>query len=60
MESGAACAHIYFVRTSLKCSQATGKVFTYFPINFVHFPSSRPQFLRADSNYYLSFLPTSR
>jgi hypothetical protein len=60
MQSFASCAHLYFVRTSLKCSQATSKVFTYFSVNFVRFPSSLSQFLRADSNYYLSFLPTSR
>jgi hypothetical protein len=60
MHSDAACAHTYFVRTSLKSSQATSKVFTYLPVNFVRFPSSLSQFLHADSNYYLSFLPTSR
>jgi len=60
MQSDAACAHIYFVRTLLKCSQATCKVFIYFPVNFVHFLSSLSQFLRADSNYYPSFLPTSQ
>lgn len=38
MQSDAACTHIYFVRTLLKCSQATCKVFTYFPVNFVRYP----------------------
>ena len=60
MQPDAVCAHMNFVRTSLKCSQATNRVFTYFPVNFVRFPSSLSQFLRADSNYCLSFLPTSR
>jgi hypothetical protein len=60
MQSDAACAYIRFVRTSLKCSQTTNKVCTYFAVNFVRFPSSLSKFLRADSNYYLSFLPASR
>lgn len=53
-------AHTCFVRRSLKCSQAANKVVTYFPVNFVRFPFSLSQFLSADSNYCLSFLPTSR
>jgi len=60
MQSDAACVHIYLVRTLLKCSQATCKDFSYFPVNFVRFLSSLSQFLRADSNYYPSFLPTSQ
>jgi hypothetical protein len=60
MQSDVARAHIHFVRTSLQCSQATNKVVAYFPVNFVRFSSSLSQFLRADSNYCLSFLPTSR
>ena len=60
MQSDAACAHASFLRKSLKCSKATSNVFTHLPVNFVRFPSSLSQFLRDDSIYYLSFMPTSR